>query len=334
MQDSDPREEATLFPKTAGERLRESRESQGLTLAEVAARTRVPLRHLEAIEQSNYSGLPSHTYSVGFAKAYARAIGMDEVAIARDVRGQADAVPRGPEYQPYELKDLKRQPPKGLAMGVTIAAVLVVIAVGLWYGTTLFRGGEDAAVTVPAAEIMPEPVAPTPAPPPMTGGQVTLTATDVVWLRIYDADGKSLYEAEMKPGEAFDVPANANRPMINVGRPDKLQVMVNGSIVPALGDGARAIKDVEISAQALLARGTDAAASPSTTEGATGDGTLTTAVTTPSPARSRPRGSGNRAASRSTSAPAQAAPTTPSPAPAPASGTETAPPPSGTSPTP
>ncbi len=259
---SDPSEEATLFPKTAGERLRESRESQGLSLAEVAARTRVPLRHLEAIEQSNYSGLPSHTYSVGFAKAYARAIGMDEVSIARDVRAQADAVQRPPEYQPYEMQDIKRQPPKGLALGVTIAAVLVLLAAGLWYGTTLFRGDGETSTAAPAAEIMPPPVAQPVEPVSVPSGQVTLTATDLVWLRVYDADGKSLYEAEMKPGERYDVPADANRPMINVGRPDKLQVAVNGSNVPALGDGARAIKDVEISAQALLARGTDAAATP------------------------------------------------------------------------
>lgn len=332
MPDSDPREEASLFPKTAGERLRESRESQGLSLAEVAARTRVPLRHLEAIEQSNYSGLPSHTYSVGFAKAYARAIGMDEVAIARDVRGQADAVQRAPEYQPYELQDLKRQPPKGLAMGVTIAAVLVVIAVGLWYGTSLFRGGEEVAVTAPAAEIMPEPVVAAPEPVATPGGQVTLTATDIVWLRVYDADGKSLYEAELKPGERYDVPADANRPMINVGRPDKLQVSVNGSNVPALGDGARAIKDVEISAQALLARGTDAAVT-APVAGATDVPATTSTQATARPARRR---SSSRSASDAPSASSDPAPATPpaSVTPTPSAGSGASPPPGGTTPSP
>lgn len=329
MPNADPSEEASLFPKTAGERLREARESQGLSLAEVAARTRVPLRHLEAIEQSNYASLPSHTYSVGFAKAYARAIGMDEVAIARDVRGQADAVQRPPEYQPYELQDLKRQPPKGLAMGVTIVAVLVLIAAGLYFGTTLFRGDGETTVAAPAAEIMPEPVAPEPVPTPVADGQVTLTATDVVWLRIYDADGKSLYEAEMKPGDRFDVPADANRPMINVGRPDKLQVSVNGSNVPPLGDGARAIKDVEISAQALLARGT----TPTTTDPAS---PVTDEAATTNSRSSAPRSSARRPASID-----RAAPSTPpsagdqpsvTPVSEPAPSTGTAPPPGGTSP--
>src|ERR1700712_5623117 len=94
-----PAEEASLFPKTAGEKLRDAREAQGLSLAEIAARTRVPVRQLEAIEQGNYAALPSITYSVGFAKAYARAVGADEVAIARDVRGPNDVATRHTEYE-------------------------------------------------------------------------------------------------------------------------------------------------------------------------------------------------------------------------------------------
>jgi cytoskeletal protein RodZ len=46
-----------------------------MSLAEIGARTRVPLRHLEAIEASNYGALPSPTYAVGFVRAYARALG-------------------------------------------------------------------------------------------------------------------------------------------------------------------------------------------------------------------------------------------------------------------
>lgn len=291
MPESDPSEEASLFPKTAGERLRESRESQGLSLAEVAARTRVPLRHLEAIEQSNYAGLPSHTYSVGFAKAYARAIGMDEVPIARDVRAQADAVPRPPEYQPYVLEDIKRQPPKGLAMTVTVVAVLVLIAAGLWYGTAWFRGEDDTAAVAPATQLVPPPARVNPEPAAAPAGQVTLTATDIVWLRIYDASGKSLFETEMKPGDRFDVPAGADHPMINVGRPDKLQVTVNGSAVPPLGDGSRAIKDVEVSAEALLARAADpAAASASNGRGLVGSALRTDAQPL---SAARPRRSSN-----------------------------------------
>ncbi|HEX8419931.1 MAG TPA: hypothetical protein VF638_07965, partial [Sphingomonas sp.] len=40
----------------------------------------------------------------------------------------------------------------------------------------------------------------------------------------------------------------------NVGRPDKLQVTLNGAAMPPLGDGSRPIKDVRVSGEAVSAR--------------------------------------------------------------------------------
>ncbi|MGH6616231.1 helix-turn-helix domain-containing protein [Sphingomonas sp.] len=254
MTDVEPGEEATLFPKTAGERLRDAREGQGLSLAEIASRTRIPIRQLEAIETSNFSALPSVTYSVGFAKAYARAVGLDEVAIAREVRGQNDEGVRRTEYEAYEINDPSRNPTGGVVIISVALTALLILAVGLWYGTTWFRGEDSAPLaTVVENEVVPVPVAePTPAAP--AGGQVTLVATDEVWLRVYDATKKTLFENTMKAGDRYDVPADANGPMINIGRPDKLQVLLNGSQLPPLGDGRVAIKDIGISAAVLNAR--------------------------------------------------------------------------------
>jgi cytoskeleton protein RodZ len=263
--------EDTLFPKTAGERLREAREAHGLSLAEVAARTRVPLRQLEAIEQGDYASLPSITYAVGFAKAYARAVSVDEVAVAREIRGNAEFAPQRTEYQPYETNDPARTPSAGLAIGAAIVALILVVAAGLYFGTNLFRGGSSSsdttssiADTAPDATPSPQPSA---VPTPAASGKVTLTATDTIWLRVYDATGKTLYENTMKPGDTYDVPADANGPMINIGRPDKLQITVNGAAIAPLGDGSHALKDIPISAAALSARAAQpgAAATPSPT---------------------------------------------------------------------
>lgn len=267
MTDPLPPEEATLFPKTAGERLREAREALGLALAEVAARTRIPVRQLEAIEQSNFAALPSITYSVGFAKAYARAVGVDEVAIGRDVRGAVDkpSTPRRIEYQAYEIVEPSRGPTRGLAFGAMIAALILLIGAGIWYGSNLFRGEESApAGTAPITNTVPVAAPATaPIPTPRTG-PVVLTATDEVWLKVYDAAGKTLYIGTLQSGEAYTVPGDAVGPMINVGRPDKLRVTVGGQPIAPLGDGKRAIKDVKVDPAALIARG----APPGTSGGA------------------------------------------------------------------
>lgn len=289
----DPAEEATLFPKTAGERLRDAREAQGMSLAEIAERTRVPIRHLEGIESSDFSALPSPTYAVGFAKAYARVVGLDEAQIGREVRGQRTTTAPTVQYQPYETSDPKRLPPRGLAIGAALIALLAAVVFALLYGTSLFQGGvsQPVPVAADAEPSTPEPVAAAPAPAAPANGQVVLSANDVVWLRIYTPD-KTLYEAEMKAGDRYEIPADAVKPMINVGRPDKLSVTVNGSAVAPLGTGERAIKDVEVSAAALLARGTAPAPAPEATPAPAGSSTR------PVPERRTPRTSDRRTGTR------------------------------------
>lgn len=253
----EPGENPTLFPVKVGEKLRDARLAQGMELSDIAARTRIPLRHLEAIEASDYSGLPSPTYAIGFVKAYARAVGADEVTLARELRAETAGTFAAREvYESYDPTDPVREPTSGIVWAGAAIAILLIAAVGIWYGTDLFRGGgATVAEPAPVASAAPEPV---PTPTPATGGQVTLVASQPVWLRIYDAAGTRLFEKEMAAGERYDVPADANGPMINVGRPESLEVLVNGSSVPPLGPPGQAVKDVPISAEALLARGTAA----------------------------------------------------------------------------
>lgn len=290
--------EATLFPKTVGERLREAREAQNLDLADIAQRTRIPLRHLEGIEAGDYSQMPTPTYAVGFARAYARTVGLDEVEIAREVRGRSEAaVAQRPEYQPYDVEEAPRTPSGGVMIGAAVLAAILAIGALIWFGTNWLRGDGSPSEPAPAQTFAPEPT-PTPAASatPAADGQVTLVANDEVWVRIYDATNETLKMGTMAPGERFDVPPGANGPMINIGRPDKLQVLVNGTAVAPLGSGRVAIKDVPISAAALAARnlpapsasGTPDASSAPTAAATTAPAARSTPRTRPSPSRSVP----------------------------------------------
>lgn len=256
----------TLFPATVGEKLRAAREAQKLELSEIASRTRIPQRHLEAIEQSNFASLPSVTYAMGFARAYARAVGADETALARELRAEiGDRPERAPPPPSYDFDERSRVPSRGITLVGAIIAILVVIGGAIWYGTDWFRGGasgEESAMVENVAVAEPGNAA-APAPVPATGGQVTLVALDTVWLRVTDASGKRLFEKEMAAGERYDVPADADRPRVRTGRPDRIQVLLNGSNIPPLGTGVETV-EAEVSAAALQARGqSDASATPS-----------------------------------------------------------------------
>lgn len=297
-----------LFPVKVGEKLRDIRLAQGLELADIAARTRVPLRHLAAIEASDYSGLPSPTYAIGFVKAYARAVGADEVALARALRSEtADTFAAREVYESYDPEDPVREPPSGLVWAGAVIAVLLLAAVGLWYGTDLFRGGVATPEPAPTAVATPEPV-PSAAATPAGAGQVTLVATQPVWLRVYDSAGTRLFEKEMATGERYDVPTDAAGPMINLGRPEAVQVLIDGAEVAPLGRAGVAIKDVAISADALRARGQPVTAAPSPAA------TPAAAAARPAPQRT-PTARSTPAAVRTPAARPSAAPTaTPPPA--------------------
>jgi transcriptional regulator with XRE-family HTH domain len=284
-------------PATIGERLRAARESAGLDLAEIAARTRIPQRHLEAIEQSDFSALPSPTYAFGFAKAYARAVGLDEAALARNLRATLSGAPtREPSISTGEIEEPSRLPSPAMTIGLVIGFLVLIVAAGLYYGGALLRGGDaietasvaDELGVRPAASV-PVPVA-TPSAAPATNGPVVLTAKGEVWLRIYDAANDTLVLRTFQAGERFEVPATANRPMINTGRPDLIDLTVGGQPVAPLGTAQRAIKDVEISASALLARaaGATPAATPSIAPMPTATQRARTTQPAPRPDRQRP----------------------------------------------
>jgi cytoskeleton protein RodZ len=236
---------------SVGVRLRNAREAAGLSLAEIASRTRVPMRHLEAIEARDYASLPGSTYTLGFTRSYAKTLGLDENAITAEMReelaqgGFHGVTPRAPAYEPA---DPARVPSRGLAWTAAGFAALLLAAYFIWASKAV----AEAPIKGGAGKAAPAAAAPT--------GNVVISATDTVWVKIYDADDKRLYENEMKAGDSFTVPADANNPMIVTGLPQMLKVTIGGTEVPPLGTGERSISDVGVSAAALLARKPEPAA--------------------------------------------------------------------------
>jgi len=64
------------------ELLKARREALGWTLDNVAEITRVKRSYLEALEQAAYDVLPPRAFALGFVKAYAKALGLDDESLA------------------------------------------------------------------------------------------------------------------------------------------------------------------------------------------------------------------------------------------------------------
>lgn len=250
--------------QTVGERLRVAREAQGLSLEEVAARTRIPTRHLESLELSDWSRLPAPTYSIGFAKSYASVVGLDRTQIGEDLRSEMGGTRlTSTETQVFEPVDPARVMPRWLV----VAAVLAVLAVvaGLLFARQQSLSGDDEPVAA-AAPATGEPAAappsqPAPAPAPAAAGPVVLTANEPVWIQITERGGGTLFQGELATGQTYQVPATATAPLLRTGKPEALRISVGTAAAPAVGPAATTVRDVSLLGPDLM-RGPAAAPNP------------------------------------------------------------------------
>lgn len=271
-------EQGELGILRAGDRLRMAREGAGLTVADIANRTRITQRHIAAIERSDFDDLPGRTYVSGFARAYARAVGLPEADIAREIRAELDGGAMRPRevYEAYEPADPDRVPSRRLAWTVFGAVVILAIAYGTWRTLALDNAVEPVAASavVEAGDnqaAAPGAEAAAPAPPPSAAAGTTATvilsapsdSRDGVWIGFDDSNGKTENWRTLDPGEELTVPADyLEKFTLRTAKPQILRVTVNGRDVGPIGPADTLVKNVSLKPADLLARAASAAAPP------------------------------------------------------------------------
>jgi transcriptional regulator with XRE-family HTH domain len=245
---------------TVGQRLRVAREAKGLTLEDVAAQTRIPRRHLESLENSDWERLPAPTYTTGFAKSYASAVGLDRGEVYEQLREEMGGVrPVHQTSEVFEPADPARTMPKWLVFGA-IAAVLVLVLVMSWLNDRSFSGPDNIANESVAEASEPVAATPPPAAAPVqpASGPVVLTANEQVWIQVKDG-ATTLKAGLLDAGQSFEVPATATAPVLTTGKPEALRISVGTADAPPVGPPATTVRNVSLRAADLM-RGPTAAA--------------------------------------------------------------------------
>lgn len=123
----DPVPPITAAP-TLGAGLRAARVASGRSLAELSTATRVHTRYLTALEENDWSVLPTRVFAIGYVRAYAHALGLDEqLAVERFKRDVPDgSVPLQPPVG-VAFEEVRRHSPRVIA-----AVAMVVVAVLGW----------------------------------------------------------------------------------------------------------------------------------------------------------------------------------------------------------
>lgn len=269
-----------------GDVLRARRLELGRELADIAHQTRVPLRHLTAIEEGKHDTLPALPYTIGFVKSYARLLGLDPDTTAEQFRRETTKPDRVVPTMDHEPIEDVRVPTRAAALLGIVLLGVVVLAVAAW-GLGWFGGdetpvvaeapaGSDDGATVavdtpptpgpvvaetPAADAAAVPAdasataAATPAPAAPTGGAIVVTAREDAWVKIYEVgSGRSVFQGVMAAGDRYEVPADRQDLLLWTGRAGALDVTVGGTAIPPLGAATQTVRDVPLTATGLAAR--------------------------------------------------------------------------------
>lgn len=146
-----------------GTLLRATRQRHGLSVKDVAQALRIRAPYIEAIEDGRPADLPAPAYAVGFVKAYAKALGLDETEILRRFRAEAEGLARR-----TELDFPAPVPERGVPAGA-VALVGIVLAAGAYAGWWYTSGGAGRPPEVlgpPPGQMAAVEPSRTPAPPP------------------------------------------------------------------------------------------------------------------------------------------------------------------------
>ena len=123
---NDRAEPAPAAYPTIGTYLRAVREYRGRSIPEIAAATRVGKPYLIALEEWNLSALPSRPFALGYVRAYAKALELDEDAAA--ARFKAEAPDADTALQPPI--GVKFDKPERRPLFLAVAGVLVIAVIG------------------------------------------------------------------------------------------------------------------------------------------------------------------------------------------------------------
>lgn len=255
------RGEGTAF----GSRLAAARETAGLSVGDVAARLRLHVNQVRALESGNLTVLPEAAYVRGFVRSYARLLGLDPAPLVEDLNAKlsppgsvVEGMARTRDYSPVKAAE-REQRSRLVVLGLAVIALIALGAIG-WYATRQASApaaapapaaASPAPATAPAAAAAgasSDPAAPVPAtvaaaeaavvsipveqavaaePAPGPAGPLSLSFSGASWVEVTDANGKVLLSQLARAGDVLQ-PAGAPPFNVVIGDASKATAAVHG----------------------------------------------------------------------------------------------------------
>ena len=216
-----------------GSWLRRQREMREISLRDIADRTKISLRYLEAMEDDRFDLLPAPIFAKGFLREYARYVGLSPDEVVNHWLSVQQ--PEELEETKHELrrrdKTHRRSWTWGLFLLLAGALLLALVAVFSHYSE---KRREDSSQQQAPPPIAAPPAASTlataPPPPPETPKaplEVTLDFSQDCWVDVV-TDGKNRLSELRAQGESLQLEARESIVFLKLGNAGAVDIQVNG----------------------------------------------------------------------------------------------------------
>ncbi|MFZ1804691.1 MAG: RodZ domain-containing protein [Nitrospira sp.] len=135
--------------ESVGEFFKQVRETKGLTVDEVASKTRIRTDFVKALEDGNFAKLPDQVFAKGFVRSYARSLGLDEEdAIHRFIQSAGSFYEKQDERERLKVRqieeDRKRQSNrKAVTIAISIAVLTLIFLLSREQSSVFRRGAAE-----------------------------------------------------------------------------------------------------------------------------------------------------------------------------------------------
>ena len=217
--------------ETLGSYLKREREQRNVSLREIARHTRVKEHFLKAIEEDQYTLLPTPTYVKGFLISYARYLGLnpDEVLLRYDRNSKGENLIH-PEAQPVNKTSW------GGKYLWALGGLVVICFIASYF--LFLRPSQTPKEPLPEKPIVQEAAPPVPPALPATPLvlkpeikkeplSLQLKAVEETWVSV-QVNNQSEKQMTFKPGEGIFYQAT-DRIRILIGNAGGLDLIFNGS---------------------------------------------------------------------------------------------------------
>jgi cytoskeleton protein RodZ len=215
-------EEEPASADGVGEFLRRERELRHISLDEVAERTKISRRYLEAIEAGRYERLPGETFVRGFIRSYAQSVGLDPddtLLMYSQARGMQDNARTRAEHV------LPEPAPQDARSLLWLCVVGLIVVGGVLFALFAFRDGFNPwPLTWPRGA---ERTATPTGSPPLT---LTAIAGSDTWLRV-TIDDREVQDVLLRAGQSIKW-IGRERFVVSIGNARATRLLLDGREIP------------------------------------------------------------------------------------------------------